>query len=88
MTRRTVAAVAGLLIIGWVSAIIGSLERWRWVAKYNPTSAFIAMALDLSRNGNTNSDVIPVRTATVSSCLWAVALTAIAAAIFARREVR
>jgi hypothetical protein len=88
VTRRTVAAVAGLLIVGWVSAIIGSLERWRWVAKYNPTSAFIAMALDLSRNRNSGSDVIPVRTATVSACLWAVALTAIAATIFARREVR
>jgi hypothetical protein len=77
-----------LLIIGWVSAIIGTAERWRWVGKYNPTSAFIAMALDLSRNGNNNSDVIPVRTATVSSCLWAVGLTLIAATIFARREVR
>jgi hypothetical protein len=88
VTRRTVAAVAGLLIVGWVSQIIGSLDKWRWVAKYNPTSAFIAMAVDVSRNANSSSDVIPVRTATVSSCLWAVGLTAIAATIFARREVR
>lgn len=88
VTRRTVAAVAGLLIVGWVSAIIGSLHQWRWVAKYNPTSAFVAMALDFSRHNSDGGDVIPVRTATVSACLWAVALTVVAAIVFARREVR
>jgi len=88
VTRRTVAAVAGLLIVGWVSAIIGSLHQWRWVAKYNPTSAFVAMALDFSRHNSDSGDVIPVRTATVSACLWAVALTVVAAIVFARREVR
>jgi hypothetical protein len=88
VTRRTVAAVAGLLIVGWVSAIVGSLHQWRWVAKYNPTSAFVAMALDFSRHNSGGSDAIPVRTATVSACLWAVALTVVAAIVFGRREVR
>lgn len=88
VTRRTVAAVAGLLVVGWVSAIIGSLHNWRWVAKYNPTSAFVAMALDLSRTHTEGSDVIPVRSATISACLWVVALTLVAATFFGRREVR
>ena len=88
VTRRTVAAVAGLLVVGWVAAIIGSLDNWRWVAKYNPTSAFVAMAVDAGQNTNGSSDVLTVRAATVSSCLWALALTTVAAMIFARREVR
>jgi hypothetical protein len=88
VTRRTVAAVAGLLVIGWVSAIIGSLHNWRWVAKYNPTSAFIAVVVDETRRTSTDSQVLTVRAATLSSCLWVVALTVVAAVIFARREVR
>jgi hypothetical protein len=88
VTRRTVAAVAGLLVVGWVSAIIGSLDNWRWVAKYNPTSAFIAMVVNETQRTTSDSQVLTVRAATVSSIVWAVALTVVAAAIFARREVR
>jgi hypothetical protein len=87
VTRRTVAAVGGLLVIGWVSAIIGSLRNWRWVAKYNPATAFIAMVADVTRS-HTSDDVLAVRGATISACLWAVGLTLVAAAIFSRREVR
>jgi hypothetical protein len=88
VTRRTVAAVAGLLVVGWVSAIIGSLDDWRWVAKYNPTSAFIAMVVNETQRTNNDSQVLTVRAATVSSIVWAIALTVVAAAIFSRREVR
>jgi hypothetical protein len=88
ITRRTVAAVAGLLIIGWVSAIIGSLDSWRWVAKYNPASAFIAMVADVTTNNGADEDVLAVRGATLSACLWAVGLTALAGIVFSRREVR
>lgn len=87
VTRRTVAAVGGLLVIGWVSAIIGSLDNWRWVAKYNPATAFIAMVADVTRS-HTADDVLAVRGATISACVWAVGLTLVAAAIFSRREVR
>jgi hypothetical protein len=88
VARRTVAAVAGLLIVGWASAIIGQLDSWRWVAKYNPATAFIAMVLDVSRRGNDGGDVLAVRGATISACAWAVGLTVVAAIIFSRREVR
>ena len=88
ITRRTVAAVAGLLIIGWVSAIIGSFDSWRWIAKYNPASAFIAMVADVTNNNGADEDVLAVRGATVSACLWAIGLTALAGVIFSRREVR
>lgn len=88
VTRRTVAAVAALLVTGWVSAIIGSLRNWRWVAKYNPATAFIAMVADVSRRANNGDDVLAVRGATISACVWVVGLTVIAAIIFARREVR
>ena len=88
VARRTVAAVAGLLIFGWASAIIGQFHSWRWVAKYNPATAFIAMVLDVSRRGNDGGDVLAVRGATISACAWAVGLTVVAAIIFSRREVR
>jgi hypothetical protein len=88
VTRRTVAAVAALLVIGWVSAIIGSLHNWRWVAKYNPATAFIAMVADVSRRAHSGDDVLAVRGATISACLWVVGLTVVAAIMFDRREVR
>lgn len=88
VARRTVAAVAGLLIVGWASAIIGQFHSWRFVAKYNPATAFIAMAIDPSRQKTNGGDVLATRTATVSAILWAVGLTVAAAFIFDRREVR
>lgn len=88
VARRTVAAVAGLLIVGWASAIIGQFHNWRWVAKYNPATAFIAMVVDVSRRRNDGGDVLAVRGATISACAWAVGLTVVAAIIFSRREVR
>ena len=88
VTRRTVAAVAGLLVIGWVSAIIGSLHNWRWVAKYNPATAFIAMVADVTRRSEGGEDVLAVRGATISASVWVVALTVVAALVFSRREVR
>jgi hypothetical protein len=88
VARRTVAAVAGLLIFGWASAIIGQFHNWRWVAKYNPATAFIAMVADVSHRAHDGDDVLAVRGATVSACLWAVGLTVVAAIIFDRREVR
>jgi hypothetical protein len=87
VARRTVAAVAGLIIVLWVSAIIGQLDNWRWVAKYNPTSALIQMALNLKPSHHDRSG-LSLGPAALSSCLWAVGLTVVAAAIFARREVR
>ena len=87
VARRTVAAVAGLIVVAWVSAIVGQLDNWRWVAKYNPTSALISMAVNLQPTSNDRSG-LTVRAATLSSCLWAVGLTIVAATIFARREVR
>jgi hypothetical protein len=89
VARRTVAAVAGLLIVGWASAIIGQFHSWRWVAKDNPATAFIAMAIDPSRqSGDGGSRVLTTRASTVSAVLWAVGLTLAAAFIFDRREVR
>jgi hypothetical protein len=86
VARRTVAAVAGLLIVGWASAIIGQFHSWRWVAKYNPATAVIAMVED-SRH-NTDPDFLGVRGGTLSALIWSVGLTAVAAIIFSRREVR
>jgi ABC-type transport system involved in multi-copper enzyme maturation permease subunit len=87
VARRTVAAVAGLIIVLWVSAIIGQLDNWRWVAKYNPTSALIQMALNLKPEHHDRS-ALSLGPASLSSCLWAAGLTVVAATIFARREVR
>jgi hypothetical protein len=86
VARRTVAAVAGLLIVGWASAIIGQFHAWRWVAKYNPATAFISMVLDTRHN--VSPDSLAVRGATLSSLIWAVGLAVVAAVIFSRREVR
>lgn len=89
VARRTVAAVAGLLVVGWVSAIIGSVASWRWVAKDNPASALFVMALDPRRSpGEDTSHILTIHAAIASSCLWAIGLTLVAAFIFARREVR
>jgi hypothetical protein len=88
VARRTVAAVAGLLIVGWVSAIIGQLHNWRWVAKYNPATAFIAMAVNASHHNGDSGVHITLRGAVTSACLWALGLTIVAAVIFDRREVR
>jgi hypothetical protein len=85
--RRTVAAVAGLLIIGWVSAIISSLDDWRWAVKYNPASAFIAMVADVTSDGP-DEDVLALRGATLSALVWAIGLTVLAGLVFSRREVR
>jgi hypothetical protein len=87
LARRTVAAVAGLLIVGWASAIIGHFKAWRWVARYNPATAVFELVADEHRRPGTDV-LLPVRSAVLCSCLWAVALTLVAAAIFARREVR
>ena len=46
------------------------------------------MVVDETQRTSSDSQVLTVRAATLSSCLWAVALTVVAAAIFARREVR
>lgn len=88
VTRRTVAAVATLLVVGWVSTIIQHLSDWRWLTKYNPATVFISMAVDPTRSNNGGPNAITIRTAMLSSCAWAVALTVVAAVIFARREVR
>jgi hypothetical protein len=85
VARRTVAAVAGLLILGYVSAIFGNLGHWRWITKDNPTNVFIALVIDAHR---TDNNLLLVRAAAVAACLWAIGLTAVAAAIFARREAR
>jgi hypothetical protein len=88
VTRRTVAAVAALLVVGYASAIVGALVSWRWVGRYNPASTLIVMALDPSRHADGNSRVLGLQGATLTSCAWAVGLTLVAAVIFARREVR
>ena len=87
VARRTVAAVAGLLIVGWASAIIGSLHHWRWVAKYNPATAFFAMAANPT-HGEGRDTLITAHGAAVSALAWGVGLTIVAAVIFDRREVR
>jgi hypothetical protein len=89
VARRTVAAVAGLLIGQVASGLIGSRHNWHWVAKYNPTSALIIMAIDPFRHlGDAAATVLSLRGAIATSCAWAVGLTVIAAMIFNRREVR
>jgi hypothetical protein len=85
VARRTVAAVAGLLVLGYVSAIFGNLGHWRWITKDNPTNVFIALVIDPHR---TDNNLLLVRAAGVAACIWAVGLTAVAAAVFARREAR
>jgi hypothetical protein len=87
VARRTVAAVAILLIVGWASAIIGSFKAWRWAARYNPATALIELVADETRRAG-NDVLLTVRSAAVWSCLWAIVLSAIAAVIFSRREVR
>jgi hypothetical protein len=88
VTRRTVAAVAGLLVVGWVSAIIGSLHAWRWVAKYNPASALVVMAVDPRIASGDRARVLTVGGAAVSACVWAAGLCALGVFVFGRREVR
>jgi hypothetical protein len=88
VTKRTVAAVAGLLVVGWVSAIIGNLHAWRWVAKFNPASALVVMAVDPRLGPDDHARVLTVGGAAVSACVWAVGLCAVGVAVFGRREVR
>lgn len=89
VARRTVAAVAGLLIGQVASGIVGSLKDWHWVAKYNPSNSLIIMALDpLRRVGDPEASVLHLRGAIVTSCIWAVGLTIVGAVIFNRREIR
>jgi hypothetical protein len=89
VARRTVAAVAGLLIGQVASGLIGSRHNWHWVAKYNPTSALIIMAIDPFRHlGDPAATVLSLRGAIATSCAWAVGLTVVAIVIFNRREVR
>ena len=85
VARRTVAAVAGLLVFGYVSAIFGSLGHWRWVTRDNPTNALIALVVDNHRGG---TNLLTVRSGGVAACLWVIGLTAVAAAVFAKREAR
>jgi hypothetical protein len=87
VARRTVAAVAALLIVGWASAIIGNVSSWRWVAKYNPATALISFALDPSHH-NLGRDELTVKGAAVATLIWAVGLTVVSAILFNRREVR
>lgn len=88
VARRTVAAVAGLLVAGWVSNIVGVLDNWQWVAKYNPASAFVVVAVDPRVSPGDHARLLTVRGGIVSSCLWAAGLAVVAAVVFARREVR
>jgi hypothetical protein len=89
VARRTVAAVAGLLIGQVASGIIGSLKDWHWVAKYNPTSALLIMSINPLRHAHDNeAQVLHLRGAILTSCVWALGLWIIGAAIFNRREVR
>jgi hypothetical protein len=89
VARRTVAAVAGLLIGQVASGLIGSLKDWHWVAKYNPATALIIMALDpVRRAGDPEASVLHLRGAIVVSCIWAVGLVIVGAVVFNRREVR
>jgi hypothetical protein len=89
IARRTVAAVAGLLIGQVASGIVGSLKDWHWVAKYNPATAMILMALNpVHHPGDPEAQILHLRGAIATSCVWAVGLTIIAAVVFSRREVR
>jgi hypothetical protein len=88
ITRRTVAAVTGLLVGGWVAAIVGNLHSWHWVAKYNPASVFLVMVLDPKLSAEDRVRVLTVRGATVAACVWAVGLCVVGAVAFGRREVR
>jgi hypothetical protein len=89
VARRTVAAVAGLLIGQVASGIVGSLKDWHWVAKYNPATALILMTLDPTHHaGDPEAQILHIRGAIATSCIWAVGLTTIAAVVFSRREVR
>ncbi len=89
VARRTVAAVAGLLIGQVASGIVGSLKNWHWVAKYNPATALILTALNpVHHPGDPEAQILHLRGAIATSCIWAVGLTIVAAVIFSRREVR
>jgi hypothetical protein len=46
------------------------------------------MVADASHRTESGGDVLFVRGATISACVWAVGLTVVAAIIFHRREVR
>jgi ABC-2 type transport system permease protein len=89
VARRTVAAVAGLLIGQVASGLIGSRKDWHWVAKYNPATTLIIMAIDPLRHaGDNEAQVLHLRGAIATSCAWAMGLTIVGAVIFNRREVR
>jgi hypothetical protein len=89
VSRRTVAAIAGMLMVGYLSLFLGSSGQWRWITQDNPTNVFTALVLNLHR-GNTNDTdfYLTGKSAAVGSGLWVVALTAIAVVVFSRREVR
>jgi hypothetical protein len=88
VTRRTVAAVAGLLIVGWAAAIVGNLASWHWVGKFNPATAFVIVAVDPRLSAVDRSRTLTAGGAAVSACVWTVGLCAIGIIEFGRREVR
>jgi hypothetical protein len=88
VTRRTVAAVAGLLVVGWVSAIIGNLHAWHWVGKFNPATAFVIVAVDPRLAVADRSRTLTTGGAAVSACVWTVGLCVLGIFVFGRREVR
>jgi ABC-2 type transport system permease protein len=90
VARRTVAAVAGMLMVGYLSLFLGSSGQWRWITQDNPTNVFAALVLNLHGGSNSNDTdfYLTGKSAAVGSGLWVVALTVIAVVIFSRREVR
>ena len=88
VTRRTVAAVAAMLVTGWVSAIVGNLAAWRWVSKYNPASSLLAMAVAPHVAVQDRARTFTAGGAAVASCIWVAGLLVVAAFVFGRREVR
>jgi hypothetical protein len=88
VTRRTVAAVAGLLVAGWVAAIVGNLASWHWVGKFNPATAFVIVAVNPRLTAVDRSRTLTTGGAAVSACVWTIGLCVIGIVVFGRREVR
>ncbi len=92
VARRTVAAVAGLLLVPYVSLFVAAVGHWRWVAQDNPTNALLALIINYARStssdGRNNDYLLTAKAAAVASGLWVAGFVVVAGVTFSRREVR
>ena len=79
--RHRAEAVAGLIVSGWVSAVIGSAPQLALGRQVQPHErVHLDGARPVAESEQATATASPCGAATLSSCIWAIGLTVIAAA--------